>query len=390
MNGSVYRRKSGWAYQIDLPRDAEGKRRRLTKSGFALKREANDALIEKLAELARTSPAAFTECTLGEFIDDWMKRHAEQNCAKKTVERYRQLAGYLHSDVLAIQLREVKTIHLEREMYRLLESGGRHRKTKEARPLSAKTVRHIAALVSSALSDAEHKEILMRNPMKKCKLPPVQTKEKLILEPRELQAFLTAAQASPLYTLLVIASATGLRRGELLALTWRDFVMPAGVLNVSKSLEQTEGGLRVKAPKNSRPRRVPLPPTAVALLQSHRTDQDEARRLFGETYRADLDLIFCAPGGDFLKPDTVAAEVCRLARKSGHKGISLHSMRHGYGSFLLSQGASLPAVSRLLGHSSTAITGNTYAHALPQDLMAAAGQWEALMGPMLKDSETRQ
>lgn len=81
----------------------------------------------------------------------------------------------------------------------------------------------------------------------------------------------------------------------------------------------------------------------------------------------------------------MTAEVCRLAKKAGLKGISLHSLRHSYGSYLLSRGVPFPTVSRLLGHSSPRVTAEVYSHALTSDMTAAAGEWEAFMGPILND-----
>lgn len=83
------------------------------------------------------------------------------------------------------------------------------------------------------------------------------------------------------------------------------------------------------------------------------------------------------------KPDTVTTEVCRLADRAGLKGVLLHSLRHSYGSYLLSKGVPLPTVSKLMGHSSTRVTAEVYSHALTSDMNATATQWELLMGPIL-------
>lgn len=391
MDGTVYKRKNGkWCYQIPLGKDANGKRPKLTKGGFRTKREAETAKNEKLLELAKASPAALVSQTLGQYLEAWLSRHAERNCGRKTLQRYAELIGYLHETVLTTELREVSPIQLETEFYRLLDEGGRQRKTKKPRPLSAHTVHHVAALVSSAMSDAERLDVIARNPVKRCKLPPVEPQEKAILEPEQLQAFVVSVEGSALRSFIILASATGLRRGELLALTWSDVNSRRRLLSVTKSLEQTKEGLSLKAPKNGKSREVPMPETAVAVLSRHRIDQEEERKMFGDAYRSELDLVFCAPGGDYRKPDTVTAEVCRLAKKAGLKGISLHSLRHSYGSYLLSRGVSLPTVSRLLGHSSPRVTAEVYSHALASDMTAAAGEWEAFMGPILNASELPQ
>ena len=129
-------------------------------------------------------------------------------------------------------------------------------------------------------------------------------------------------------------AASGCRRGEILALTWNDLTLDAtpGVVSVTKSLEQTKAGLRIKPPKNGKPRTLPLPAVLVEGLKEHQTRQNEYRQQFGPDYRADLNLVFATPEGNYLKPDTVTSAACLLARKCGLKGIGLHSLRHSHGS----------------------------------------------------------
>ncbi len=90
--------------------------------------------------------------TLAMLFHEFFRQHAEEKLAPKTIERYRELAVYLAPELLAMPLAEITPLHLGREWNRLLRCGGSHRKTKQARPLSAKTVRHIAGLVSSAFA----------------------------------------------------------------------------------------------------------------------------------------------------------------------------------------------------------------------------------------------
>ncbi len=74
----------------------------------------------------------------------------------------------------------------------------------------------------------------------------------------------------------------------------------------------------------------------------------------------------------------MTAKVCLIATKAGMKGIGLHALRHSYGSYLLSQGIPLPAVSKLLGHASVHATANIYSHSLSKDEQAAAGAWDEI------------
>ena len=132
--------------------------------GFASKQEAIDAEAKRRTEelqkyeLAKTGAGAVADAlptTLGMLFGEFFRQHAEEKLAPKTIERYREMVDYLAPELLAMPLGEITPLHLSREWNRLLKSGGHHRKTKQARPLSAKTVRHIAGLVSSAFGRAE-------------------------------------------------------------------------------------------------------------------------------------------------------------------------------------------------------------------------------------------
>jgi hypothetical protein len=110
--------------------------------------------------------------TLAMLLRDFLAEHAEKKLAAKTVERYREQSAYLSTELLSMPLREVTALHLSREWNRLLESGSHHRKTKAARPLSAKTVRNIAGVVSSAFARAIKWGLVPFNPVTHAKCPP--------------------------------------------------------------------------------------------------------------------------------------------------------------------------------------------------------------------------
>ena len=386
MTGTVCKRtyrsgKTVWCYSIDLGEDENGNRRRLFKSGFRTRTEADQERIEKLREFQEGDVVAPAPQTLAAFMDEWLREHASRNCAPKTVERYRELAAYALPHVGAVPLSDVTTLMLERLYNKLRDSGGRHRKTKQPRPLSAKTVRNVAGVISSALETAVRWKLIRDNAARRCVLPRVMKTERPVLEKDRLEWFLDAARAAGIYAPLMIDAATGIRRGELLALTWSDFNEITGLMVVSKSLEQTKAGLRIKPPKNGKTRAFQLPAIAVEALCAHREQQRVYREQFGKDYRTDLDLIFATAEGEYLKPDSFSAKVSLLADKAGLQDVSLHTLRHSHGSQLLSLGVPMPTVSKRLGHSSTYVTAQIYSHALAADEILAAEKWDAAMRP---------
>ena len=97
------------------------------------------------------------------LLEEFMRQHAEERLAPKTVERYKEQAACLSPELLAMPISEVTPLHMNREWARLLKSGGHTRKTKTPRPLRAKSVRHIAGVMSSRMR--KNDEFLkIRNP----------------------------------------------------------------------------------------------------------------------------------------------------------------------------------------------------------------------------------
>jgi integrase len=233
----VFKRKYGsgktlWRYMFSAPGSTAQDRPLVAESGFASKREASDAEtirraheLQKyeLAKAGAVTVAAALPTTLAMLFDEFFRQHAEEKLAPKTVERYRELADYLAPELLLMPLGEISALHLNREWNRLLKIGGHHRKTRQARPFSAKTLRHVAGLVSSAFARAERWGLVTSNPVTHSE-PPVPKKHRgLALTPAQ-QALVFESATGPwcLSTLLEVAAATGGRRGEVLALRWSD------------------------------------------------------------------------------------------------------------------------------------------------------------------------
>ena len=269
-------------------------------------------------------------------------------------------------------LPKIKPIHLSREWNRLLTSGGRGRKL--GKPLSRKTVRNIAGLVSSAYTRGMRWGIAELNPVQASE-PPVPKKKEGIALSVEQQEQLIAGATAPwgMDVFLELDAATGARRGELLGLQWPD--LQGNQLMIGHSLSQVGQGVFLKEPKNKKFRTITIPPSALKKLAAHRKNQQPYREHFGDSYQGDF--IFSNPDGSPLKPDTISASVSLLFRNLKlPKGASLHTLRHTHGSHLLAAGVPLTDVSKRLGHSSPHVTATIYAHALEGRDDLAAKAWE--------------
>jgi integrase len=387
VNGCVFKRKlpSGkvaWGYSIDAGKDEHGKRKQIFKSGFARKLDADIELAKLVTERAEGQIVRPDPRTFAEFSEAWLSEYADASCSPKTAERYREMLAHVCRAIGQQPLSKVTTLQLQRVYNQLLKEGRRVRRkdgTEETSPLSIKTVRNIHGTVHVALETAVDWGLLRVNPASRCKLPTPPKREAIALDFSAARHLLESCSDHWLADFLIVDTGSGARRGELLALSWHDVGPDFRSVTISKSLEQTKVGLRLKGTKANNIRTIALPQDAIDTLKRVKAFQEEKRALFGSDYRTDLDLVFCHPDGNYIRPDTVTKAVRRLAKKAGFSHVSLHTLRHSHGSQLLSAGVPLPVVSKRLGHTDIYTTARVYAHALASDEAAAAVKWEAAM-----------
>ena len=375
MKGTVEKRtyRSGavtWYFQIDLGKDANRKRLRHTESGFATKAEAiaaRDAFISAKQQNKFVVPS---KQTVRDYLDEWLKQHADCNLAPKTADRYHELLEkYVMPRIGDILLRDLDPGRLEK-LYNELRVNGSIRK--EGGSLSPKTVRHVHSAIHSALAKAVRWKRIVANPADMCDLPRMQKREVIAPDQIEAQLIFDTALGTRLYTPALIVAFTGIRRGEVLALQWSGIDFENRTMKVSRSLGQVRDKLFYKSTKGNKVRSFPLSEVLIAALQAHRKEQDKFREMFGPDYRSDLDLVICQPDGSEICPDSFSATFCKMLRKIGKPGLGIHSIRHSHASVLLSKGVSIAAVSKRLGHANISTTLNIYGHSFSRDEVRAA------------------
>ncbi len=159
---------------------------------------------------------------------------------------------------------------------------------------------------------------------------------------------------------------TGLRRGEVLGLRWRDVDLERATLSVAKS--KTASGKRAVA----------LDTETVAALKRWRAQQNAERLQMGADW-VDTGLTFTREDGDRVRESYVSHKFGRLVRQLGLPPIRLHDLRHGWATMALQSGIHPKVVQERLGHSTIAQTLDTYSHVIPGMHAAAAATVAALV-----------
>jgi integrase len=192
------------------------------------------------------------------------------------------------------------------------------------------------------------------------------------LNQEQIQQFLTAANGHRLEALFVLALATGMRRGELMALKWQDINFTLGTLQVRRILTHMpaklngKGGYVEAEPKTERSRRsIAIAPFALEKLKQHRIRQLEAKLKAGPAWKEN-DLVFCSSvGGHLHTARDVFTQFKKLLNQAGLPDIRFHDLRHSAATILLGLDIHPKVVQEMLGHSQISMTMDIYSHVLP-------------------------
>jgi len=369
--GNLTRRGArSWRLKFDAGRDpATG--RRITKfvTLHGGRKEAQAQASKILASVAGGMAVDPSTETVAQFIERWLADWADSNVGNTTFTRYAALLRkHVAARVGSVPIQKLQAAHLQ-QVYAAMAHAG----------LSDRTRLHAHRVVSTMLKHATQWGIVPRNVANMVDAPRVKGRELEILTPAQVQQVLEALRGKPLYLIALLMLASGLRRGEALAVRWQNVDLDAGTLRVTQAFEQTKrGGLRIKEPKTRHGRRaVTLPPSTVAELRAHRKTQQELRLFLGIGGKAEL--VFDHPDGSPLSPDVVTHQWHTAMKAAGLKA-TLHSLRHTHASTLIASGLDVLTISRRLGHATPVLVLTTYGHLFKPDDRAAAIMEAALKG----------
>ena len=375
---SVRKRGRTWAYWVDVGRDPSGKRKQRTKGGFPTKRAAQHAA--RIAEqmVADGSYIEPTRQTLAQYLtSEWLPSVRSQ-VRPSTWSHYEgNIRRHVIPRIGGVLLCRLSAMHLE-ALYADLLTGGR---ADGKGGLSPRTVGHVHRVLRNALADAVRIGKLHRNAAALARPPSVPHREMSVWSPEQLRQFLGYLQRKQhrLLALWVLAATTGLRRGELLGLRWQDVDLDNGRVSIVQTLTVAGGVVRFSEPKTARGRRsLALDDATVKALRAHRKQQSEERLAWGPAWQ-DVGLVFTREDGRHLDPYWPTHALPRLAREAELPRIRLHDLRHSYASAALVAGVSPKVVSDRLGHSTIALTLDTYSHVLPALDEEAANRVAALI-----------
>lgn len=377
--GSIYKRKDGkWCATITLCNDLlTGKSKRRSFYGNT-RQEVSNKLIDAQSKIQNGSYVEPSDLTLESWLNYYLYEYKKTSLRPKTFENYEYVIRIHLIPRLGSELIMKLTPEIIQNFYNFLSTKGRN---DGHGGLSPKTVRNIHNLLHDALELAVKSGKITRNVSEATTLPRKQPKQINPLSKEDEIKFLETASADRLGIAFIISLATGMRLGELLALRWSSVDILNGNIKVKQALVRVKifdddnnykSNLIFQDPKTKAGiRNIPIPPNVHILLKAHRINQSKEKLLLGEKYQ-DMDLVFCTIVGTPIEPRNFNRKFQQLLKKSGLEKTNIHALRHTYATRLLELNEHPKVVQELLGHSTIAVTLDTYSHVFPEIKQAAA------------------
>jgi len=324
------------------------------------KHQAQQVLSDRVSEINQGRFQELREATFREFAHKWLEDYARPHVKPSTYDGYeRYLNGHWIPAFGDVPLRLLTPGRIQETVNGLA-----------ARGLKAKSVNNFVVPLKKMLADAVKWGYLQNSPAINVSRLPVRHQEMRALNPAEVTRLLNAV--APEHRLFFeLAAFTGLRRGELIALCWKDVDWRNQRLHVHRAAWKGHIG----TPKSAGSRRsVDLTP---ALL-------DHLRAAFPEGSEGEVAEEFMFPGvdGGLRDPESFLRWHFKPAlRRAGLPDIRFHDLRHTYASLLILTGEHPKFVQSQLGHASITTTLDRYGHLLPGAYSHAGQRLQNLFEP---------
>lgn len=365
--GSIYQRKDGrWVASISL----EHRKRKYFYGDT--RKEVQEKLKVGLREQQQGTLVTAPQQMLKGFLEQWLEEVHKPGVRISTYARYRGLLNnHLIPALGNIQLQSLTPQQVQSFYADKLKEG-----------LKPKTIKLIHTVLHKAIDNAVRWNLVSRNV---CDLVSLPTSDRYEMQPLTLeqcQKLLTVARGHRLENMLAVAIATGMRRGELLALRWQDVSIEQGRFHVRRTVDYIAAygrrGYVENEPKTaSGVRQIELPRFAIDALVQQRRYVEQLKEKCGAKWR-ECDLVFCNNTGEYLYPVLVHKEFKLLLKAADLPAIRFHDLRHTAATILLSMDVHSKVVQELLGHSSITVTMDLYSHVLPSMQHEAMGKFDSV------------
>lgn len=316
---------------VGLRPDGSRDRRRFTYQKLA---EARREYRRITTEVASGSYTRQSTTTVEQSCENWLA--GRRNVRAVTREGYRLELLPVVRRFGGMPLQSLSKQNLDEMVEDMLSTGSR-----QGKPLSVRAVKGTLSTLRAVLDDAKRQGLVSRNVAELVEPPRGGSRRMSTWTAEEAAAFAEHVAGERLHGCWRLTLA-GLRRSEVLALSWTSVDFDTGVVAVTKSRVRTGSGTVVGAPKSARSRRVlPMPPSTMAALRALKLLQKTEAMALGGAWSDDR-LIAVREDGEPIAPATYSSQFRRLCVEAGVPVIRLHDARHTSVSLTIARATTSP------------------------------------------------
>lgn len=351
--GSIFLRKDGrWEGRVVVGYKENGNPE--TKSVTAkTQSECKEKLQELKEQCGRTTDRLKPDMPFGDWMDFWFQNFSKPKIRETTMECYEnRIYNHIIPEIGKIPLCKLTQNDLQ-QFYARLKKGGRRRLVEYyGEGLSDRMVRSCHTTCRTALEKAVTEGLITVNPAIGCRLPPKKAKEMQVLTQDEIRRFLIQANEEGYYEFFLLELTTGMRRGEILGLQWKDVNFATGELHIRRQVVKKGAQTQITKPKTkSSIRTLILPPDMLDILAEHKKN-------------ATCEWVFPSPvkEGEPRNPDSLYGRFQKILKRAQCKKVRFHDLRHTFATMALENGMDIKTLSAMIGHISAETTLNIYSH----------------------------
>ena len=303
--------------------------------------------------------------TLGEWLDTWMKEYKKNSIRATTYTNYHlAIENYIRPELGRMKMQDIRPEHIQKFLNNM--SSGKVRKI----PLAPWTVNKAKVVLSGAFEQAIRNQIIQYNPVKATVPPKMEQQDIRVLTEDEQKEFMQAVKGHRLEALFLLTLATGLRKGEVIALTWDNVDFENRTISVKGSVSRVLDPdtnktylIRSEPKTKSGRRQVLILSNMIPVLKEHKIRQDKEKKEAGSAWKEN-NLVYPSNIGTYTEPRRINTTMNKITDAAGLDRFTFHSLRHTFATRMLEANISAKIVQDVLGHADVTLTLNTYSHVI--------------------------
>lgn len=366
--GSIRKRtnKDGSSsYQITIEGERDnvsGKRERIYCTVKGSKKQAQVKMQEMLTKY--NAPETMYHSSMQKlkaWLDEWTELYLCELSPTTKVGYKDKIRNNVVPYLGQIPISQIETNDVQKWLIALKEKG-----------LASKTIRESYGCLKRALDIAVQQHKLRENPCTGAKLPKVSKAKMTYYSKEEIINALKCAEGTDMYLILLLATNAGLRRGELLALKWKNVDTENGIIHISENRVHGDKEVITKTPKSqSGVRDIPIGSHVLTILRKAKLEYQWKANRAGFK---DDDYVIHKEDGTPYHPDSLTQKWERFIVAQGLRPVRFHDLRHSYATAMLEAGVDMKTLQSLMGHANYSITADIYSHVTEKMNVSAANK----------------